>query len=337
MKRRLLAVFDAEETYMYHLVEYLNCEMSNIFDVKGFTNIEELLNFCNKSQIDILLVSSDEVNYLENQSQIKKIIVLYQDTYNVCNNYSGVNKYQSADNLIRELVNYCNVEETETGYCLNDSHKKTKIIGVYSPVNDPSKNHFSLALSYIYSKICPTLYFNLEEFSGLSKILFKDFDMDLSDLFYFYNQSPNKLSVKLFSAIQSVYDIDFMPTMKYCCDLRNINVSQWRNFIYKVIENTDYEIIILDLSNMINDIIPIFEMCTTIYMPSKNDFLSRARYDEFEEYFLNSEREDVLKKFIKIEVPCNSLIETETNYIDNLLLSPFISCVKDIVRENKGF
>lgn len=330
MKKKLLAVFDVEESYLFHLMEYLTNKMKNVFYVKGFTDMQELLKFCSQTQIDILLILPDYLKDVQNNFNIIDIILLgYPDCNTLEGSYPVINKFQSAENLMKEVINYCSSEGETNSLYLSDTWHDTKIIGIYSPACDYGKTAFALALTYIYSKDSESLYMNLEEFSGVSKLFLSGYQKDLSDLFYFYMESPNKLSQELISTIQSVCGIDIIPPLKYSNDLRDIKVDEWKDFIYKITDATEYKVIILDLNNMINDVISLLEICSEIYIPIKNDSLSDARLSEFDEFLINTGKEEILSKMIVFNMLESYPPDFDANYIENLFLSPFVSFVEE--------
>lgn len=333
MKKRL-AIFDPEESYTINLIEYLINKTGNLFEIIGFTDIHELLHYAASAEIDILLISQQEVSKVMEQPNIKQIIGLEsREEREVCS-YPLVYKYQSADIIIREVLEYCPVKEEDYKKAVKSNN--TEIIGIYSPVNACGKTSFAMVMAHIYSKGFQTLYINAEEFSGLSYLLSKKFSYDLSDLFYFYKQSPYKLSTKIFSVVQSLYGIDYIPPMSYSTDLRNIDPKEWQGLLSGIMEYSGYEIIILDLSSMVKDVFPLLKECTSIYMPIKRDAVSLSKVREFEEYITYTDNESLLKKITKIEIPEKYLIHEEDNYLEQMLLSPFTNYVRTIIKESFG-
>ena len=47
----------------------------------------------------------------------------------------------------------------------------------------------------------------------------------------------------------------------------------------------------------------IMEKCSVIYMPERHDFFSQGKIMQFEEYMRNTQKDWVLDKVIKVEVP----------------------------------
>lgn len=334
MKKRLLAVLDLEESYTTHIIDYLNSKMNDLLLAKGFTNIHDLMEFCETTVVDILLISEREATGVINESNIKSIIALTTgEGTRLDENIPMINKYQSADKLIKEVLEYSiNTEET----FLSVNYKNSKIIGIYSPVSGCGKTTFAITMAHIYSKTFPTLYINAEEFSGLSSLLAKDFTSNLSDLFYFYKNSPNKFLGKIFTTIHSIYDIDFIPPLSYSYDLRNIESEEWKDFIFRIIEYSNYEVVIIDLSNMVKDVFSLLEFCSIVFMPIKNDYISRLKLDEFEEFITQVGRKELLDRIVKVEIPLEYLNHPCVDYIDHVLLSPFTNYVRTLIKESDG-
>lgn len=334
MKKRLLALFDPEEPYMFNLIEYLN-KMDTIFEIKGFTDRNEFLQFCSLTCIDILLIADTEAGYATSVLNVKQIIILKSGREIGVWPYPLIYKYQSADNIIKEVLECCPDEE-ETKYPAYIKRKNINIIGVYSPINRCKKTSFAITMANIYSKSIPTLYINTEEFSGLSNLLSKDFRDDLSDLFYFLKSSPQKFPAKVFSTIQSLYDIDFIPPMRYAADLKNIEANEWKEFLGNLIDCTDYRVIIFDWGNTVKDIFSLIELCDLLYMPFKSDIISKSKLLEFENYMKSIKEEEFLDRIFKLDIPSEYSMQYTDNYFEHLLLSPFTNYVKEIIKENTG-
>ncbi|SHJ43841.1 P-loop NTPase family protein [Parasporobacterium paucivorans] len=335
MKKRLFVVFDMEESYSLRLVSFLIDMAGNIFDIRGFTDVEEFRRFCHEKEVEILLINEESLPFIEAEGMTARFILLKECAeMEMKFPYPGVYKYQPADQLIKEVLELCPLPE-ERDFFNRKEGGGAKILGVYSPVNGCGKTSFALSLTHMYSKNGTALYINLEDYSGLSKLLSSEFSNDISDLFYFYKQSHEKLSAKLFSTILTRHDIDIIPPIRYCRDLRNLEPEEWRDFICRIAEVSGYEIIVLDLSNMVGDVIPLLEMCRMIYMPVKRNELARARVQEFQEYVKNIGKEELLLKTKQMEIPGGYFLHTGNHYIESLLLSPFAGYVKDMAEEGE--
>ena len=149
MKSRILAVCDWEETYADRLMEYLNVRQVSPFYVRTFTSITALEDFANQEEIEVVLLSSElleELTDREMQSlHIGKMILLTQGPVpEELNGMPAIYKYQSAENIIREVL-CIYAEEAQPFLQAALLKNEVMLYGVYSPVHRIGKTAFALA------------------------------------------------------------------------------------------------------------------------------------------------------------------------------------------------
>ena len=105
--------------------------------------------------------------------------------------YPAVYKYQSVDNILREIMYYYSDQNGEEEYYAG-IHRENRVIGVYAPSDGIRKNKFALTLGQILAEERSVLYLNLEECSGLSEILGGN-HWNLSDLIYYLRHNVSDL------------------------------------------------------------------------------------------------------------------------------------------------
>lgn len=333
MKKRPFAIFDREEAYTFRLVSFISEVAENIFDIRGFTDPEEFCRYCNEKAVEILLINEKNLMDLPGDLEYPGIILLREERENITpTSHPVISKYQSAEQIVQEILElFPSKADSEIPDALKSIH--TEITGIYSPVNGCGKTSFALAATHLYGKRGSALYINLEDYSGLSTLLSMNSSNDISDLYYFYKQSHEKFASKLFSSVLSRYNIDMLPPIRYCRDLRNLQPEEWCEFIYQIIEASGFERVVLDISHMIGDAVPMLEMCSRIFVPTRRNELAGARMQEFEEYLTKIGKEEILLKMYRMEIPGGYFLQGKGHYIENLLLGPFSGYVKDMLEE----
>lgn len=332
MQTKVLAIYDLDEDYANHLMEYISDKQGFPFKVIVFTNEEELVKYVAKNHIEILLVLDEAMKENIDKENIEKIILLSSGEILAEHvDYDYLFKYQSAESIVKEILEcYADIHKGEV---LPICKGSAEIIGVYSPIGRVGKTTFSLTLGQVLASDSSVLYINMEEFSAFEKIFLQSQRGDLSDLMYYYKQNPEVLSIKLQAIVGNIHGLDYVPSMEFSEDLRNLEAREWITLVKKIAEMGTYDKIILDLSNMVRNILDVLDICDLIYMPITDDRISLMKISVFEECVLRSEKENLLNRIVKIKLPQSIKQEWEENYLEGQLWGELGDYVRKIVKE----
>lgn len=305
MKKSIFAVCDLEEAYVWNLTEYMNERKSTPFEVQAFTNVESLAEFAGKHSIELLLISTSAMNETIRDLNVERIIILSEgEMPDYLQHEPRVYKYQSSDSLIAEVMNYY----AESGPLLHpalleESDFRLKILGIYSPINRVGKTTFALTLGEILAESRKVLYLNLEDYNGFETILGETYRSDISDLIYFSRQKEGNLLFKLNSVIRSLDRLDYIPPAFLPCDLREVHYEEWIRFIREIGCCGEYDVLILDIGNHIEEVFQILRQCQKIYMPVLEDDFSRAKLFQFEKNLNALDYQEIWGKIHRLHLP----------------------------------
>ena len=59
MVKKILALCDGEENYLYHMADYLERKDMQPFVVRAFTNTDQLKKFMNNNETELLLIAEN--------------------------------------------------------------------------------------------------------------------------------------------------------------------------------------------------------------------------------------------------------------------------------------
>ena len=321
----ILAICDLDEGYVRCFAEYFQNKRSLPFSIYGFSKEKELIEFLKEEKAEMLLISSKMLNEKIESAASCRIILLSEGGLvgetSEEGKYSTIYKFQSTEDILREVMEYYSQLDIATVQTAIDS-EKAQTLGVYSPVSRCGKTTFAVTLGQVLAKKKRVLYVNMEEFSGLRILFGKDFTGDLSDLLYYQKLNPTGLKIKLKTVIHTINGLDMIPPMVFSEDLRGIDRSQWEQLLKYLAAECDYEVIVLDISNMVKNQIDILFLCDRVYMPVLSDPVAGAKVREFEHYLIRSTREQALYRIQKIQLPKLNDTFLRENYMERLLLSP---------------
>ena len=129
------------------------------------------------------------------------------------------------------------------------------------------------------------LYLNLETYAGMGGY-FRDQDApDLANVLYYAKQERDDIGIRIASMVKRMGDLDYIPPMKVWTDLRAVHTEEWKTLFERLISQSVYSVIILDIGNGMEDVFQLLRLCDQILMPCAEDV-----YQYGEKYASDSKR-----------------------------------------------
>lgn len=303
MNKKILAIFDGEENYAYRLMDFIGEKMNLPFEVYVFTNEEKFYSCIRIKDIECLLISESAYKKEVETLKIPHIIILSESGKNLNKALRHINKYQSSENILHEIMEYYTDKSEIIPATFRTGLERMRVIGIYTPIGRCLQTTFSLTLGQMLAKKYKTLYLNFETYSGFSQMLSRSFSNDISDLMYYFECAREKLSYRIESMVENVNGLDFIPPAQIYQNLAGIRGDQWIDLFHEMEKATEYEFLILDLTDGIMDLWDILRSCDHIYTISREDGLAMAKVDQYERALENMDYGDVSAKTTKWKLP----------------------------------
>lgn len=303
MEKRILAIFDSEESYAYRLMDFISEKESVPFEVHVFTKGEKFFPYAGKEEIECLLVSESTYQKKLESLKIPHIIILSESGNNLNNTLCHINKYQSCDHILQEIMAYYTEKSQDAGQIFRTGTRKMSIIGIYTPVGRCLQTTFSLTLGQMLARRFKILYLNFETYSGLGRMLGRDFKTDIADLAYYYNCAREKLFYRMESMIETVNGMDFIPPADIYQNLAGIRGTQWVDLFREIEKVSEYEYLLLDLSDSIMDLWEVLRNCDRVYTITREDALAEAKVEQYEKALESTDYGDITAKTKKWHLP----------------------------------
>lgn len=331
-KKSVFAVCDTEIEYAYHFMEYLMKKKNIPFEIQAFTSPEVLADFARSHPVEILLISDKAITEEIRQLPIRQIILLSEGVHDPSlDQFPAVYKYQSSDNVIREVMACYGVENEVIVGQNQVTKKEMRIIGVYSPVGRTQKTSFALALGQILGRDRAVLYLNLESYSGFEQILETHFDRGLSDILYYARQQNSGIVYKIAGMVQTIQNLDFLPPALFPMDIQTTKYEEWLWLFRQLEQNSSYEVLILDLGDAVCDLYQLLDYCTEIYVPIRQDVISMAKIAQFEQTLQLWDSASVMEKIRKIRIPFCAAGKTGKAWVEELAWSELGDYVRKLL------
>lgn len=334
MRKSVLAICDLEAMYVYNLMEYIHSRKGEEFEVQAFTGADSLVSFASERQIEILLIADGVMCDRIRNLNIKKIMILSEgEQIKELAEYPALYKYQSADSLVREVLECYAQIKTPSKAAL--FRPKVELIGIYSPVKRTGKTSFALTLGQLLASSRAVLYLNLEDYAGFEGLMNQTFSSDISDLMYFAGQGKGTMVCRLGSMVQTVNNLDYIPPAFSPFDLRSVRGEDWLFLLDDLCSYGSYDIILLDLGEQVDNLPEILNRCGKIYMPVREDSLAASKIQQYEKVMLAREYEEVLQKTRKLKLPYHSSFGKKEHYVEQLIWGELGDYVRRLIREEE--
>ncbi len=327
MTKSIFVVFSEDEEYAKSWGNYIRKKSNIPYDFKIFSDLEKLRDFSSKENIDVLLLEKEE------KLRAKMIFVLYEKLPVVENEgFRYICKFQSANDIISQIAEICTLEG-KNHVKSSEKINKTKVIGIYSPINRCLKTIFSVILAKCISKNNSALYLNFEEYSALSEIFPNEQTTNLSDLLFYYKQGAPFLGMRFLAAVSRWDNLDYIFPPANKEDVRRAETEELISFLEALKENGDYKYFVIDLGSDICEICKLLEYCDEVIMPIRKDTISKAKLKDFEKMYSEENYKNLEEKIVKVDLSRfeDSFTSCNVEHLENSELGGF---VKEAV---KGF
>lgn len=335
MKRKTMAIVDGEHGYAYYFMEHFNQQGDFPFEMIAFTGKDVFVEYTNKNKVDLLLISEKLMEMgLEDLVEGKVILLSEGNIPKAFKNYESVYKYQSSEALIREVLTIYG-KETKNLDSVIFSGKSSFLMGVYSPLARVRKTSFALVAGQILAEEKSTLYVNLETYSGFEDIFQENYEHTFDELLYYAKDRDTSFIYRLKSMVYHLGKLDYIAPAKNPKDFFSMNYGEWKDFFELLQSQGNYRIIIIDFGEGLEDLFHLLGLCDAIYMPVKDDKISRGKILQFENLMRMWDGIPILEKIKKISLPKEGEEKDSACLIEELLWGEFGSYVREVLRKEE--
>ena len=283
MKSRNLVVCDTEEEYAKALAMFFMRKKELMLQVHVCSSVGHAEALGKELRADILLAAAECAGEVQEKVRAEKVFVLSTGRKSAEKaEYLALYKYQSGEKMLSCIIQECaelfDAEDMSQGMSGN---KKQKIIGVFSPVHRIGKTEYALKLGEKLAETENVLYLNLEVFAGIGGH-FKQEGQTLADVLYYARQEKGNLGLMLTTLVCHRGNLDYVLPVPISEDLKEVHGSEWALLVNKILEQSIYETIVLDIGDGIPELYQLLKSCAEVHMPVLEDDYSKAKLLQFE-------------------------------------------------------
>ena len=281
MSDKNVVICDREIRYANGLGENIAEREDLAVKVYVCSSFEHVLELEQAKKIHIFIVD-EEITYAQRtQIGANQVFVLARGKVaDLGEEEWAIGKYQCADEIIRQVFEFY-VDRTKENVMRCMYKERARLVAVYSPIHRVGKTTFALALGRECAKSKKVLYLNLEEYAGME--VSQDTNMNLGDLLYYLRQGNGNLGIRLQAAVKEDEGLDVVPPIPVVLDLKEVTREEWEALITQLLENSLYEMVVLDVGESVQGLFPLLELCDRVYMPVLDDEISRRKVKQYQD------------------------------------------------------
>jgi len=259
-------ICDTQKSYSENLFRRLSEKLSGYFQFHVFHDIENLKIAAKSMQVNILLIGEEYGKEDRDEIPARQKYLLIGEK--IPNERSPTEipffRYQSVSSMLELLLQEKNQENSEVQthqiQLVSDRSQTVKanvngLIGIYSPVHRIGKTRFAMRMGRVLSESIPTLYLNLEGYSGLNYYLPEESGMNLGDLLYYMKQESINPVWKISTLISHMNGLDYIAPIRAEQDFREVTKEEWNQLLDLILEKSIYKVIILDLGDVLQELL----------------------------------------------------------------------------------
>ena len=246
-------ICDTQKSYSENLFRRLSEKLSGYFQFHVFHDIENLKIAAKSMQVNILLIGEEYGKEDRDEIPARQKYLLIGEK--IPNERSPTEipffQYQSVSSmlelLLQEKVQENSEVQTNQIQLVSDRSQTVKanvngLIGIYSPVHRIGKTRFAMRMGRVLSESIPTLYLNLEGYSGLNYYLPEESGMNLGDLLYYMKQESINPVWKISTLISHMNGLDYIAPIRAEQDFREVTKEEWNQLLDLILEKSIYKV-----------------------------------------------------------------------------------------------
>ena len=248
MESKNLVICDPETKFASAFAQYLTRQKELAVRVRTCSDLSYVLAIQEKEKIDFLFISSEYPEDSRKQVKAGMVFVIAPEREVALENREvPIYKYQPGDQILAEMIRQCSMSGDEKQIFLKITGKKNcRVIAVYSPVRRIGKTTYAIRLGRKLAKEANVLYLGMETYGGEGGH-FPAGTQTLADVLYYARQEQSNIGTVLTTIVRHSENLDYIVPMPVSEDIKEIDSEEWIRLIQKIIEQSIYEIVILDM------------------------------------------------------------------------------------------
>lgn len=314
MSKTTLAICMKDLEYQNRFVSCFMNHYNHQYELHVFTNPQQMETSALEEYAVIITgeYSTDEMTIFVERGEV--ILNLKEDFGKnkeiVEEKFVCTEKYQEVYKIVEliECLIADNVSEGKT----SSQRRDYELLGIYSLTQEMYQAPFAALLGKIYGEQRKVLILDLQSYSGLSEMEDGMATMGLEDLLS-VALTGNYSKSRVLECIQHESNWDYICSVQNNQCLAEGTKELYESMIELFVQELGYEVIIINFGAVFLGQLELMEQCQVLYLLNEKAGEGTWREKIFERELLRQEKESLLQKIRKVEIPQNSNREITWN------------------------
>lgn len=319
-----MVIADIDGYYACSLAKWITDNHSALISLEVYTKQDSVLEFLQSEgrKPDILLVSQDFLEVCREEPCAKTTIILCpKGSMDKYPQYYCINKYQPADVLFNQIIDYYSETCNDGGHLAKGS-SKTKVVNIFAPQGASGKTTISLLLAHQLALLGhKTLYISFRSLNNtvlsfMQGTLAENLHNSFSRLVYYVKQNKSNLAFKINSLIAKDRETSlcFLVPSHCSLELDELTGSELASIISEIKATGNFEYIItVSDSSITQKSLSLLESADIVLMPVKPDLHSIDRIAFFDRELKKIESAHKIEVRSKIFIMLNNCSQNSGN------------------------
>lgn len=336
MKKIKIAICDKELEYGSHLARFLLEHEEDRCEVCVYTKGELLYSDLELDMPDVILCTypfyqASLSERREEQQRTRPVIILLNDgeIEDVGDNCYIIDKYQSAEAIVRAIYRAL----AQDGDVASRSYSVGRqILGVFAPWQQEISTLFALTLAQVLAKEQRVLYISLQECAGFGGLFGQEYEYDLSDVVVMLRDGSKEVYAGIRSVLHRIGETDYIPPVCNPENAAEISGDDIAQLLGILREQSDYEVVVLELGALSQGSYRMLSECDVIYSPYHESRIQQCRREQLEDSMHTAGQQEVLERMQYLKVPrVNTISLGGENFAGQLVWSELGSYIREHV------
>lgn len=275
-----IVICDSEWSYAFHLQEYLYASSRIPCPVCIYTETAILLREQRPEETLLLVIAESEFDPVVCEQGFHPVLILNESSRMLSAGWPDVSKYQSMDHILAAIL--ANADPERLGSTPAIRHAgDLQLIGFYTPLTHCLQTTFALTFGEVLGEEHKVLYLNFENWPAVSCALQSQPEGSVQELLYLNEGAKEKVAARLRQLVVREANLDLLPPLQNFVQLQAVPREAWTDLLETIREVSEYEYLLLDLSESVQGLLELLGQCRRIYTMTRE---GRAAEVQLEAY-----------------------------------------------------
>lgn len=302
MKQNALILCDSEADYAEEMADYLSKDKVFPCRIVVCTRKEELDHFLETYSVQLLVLAESFVGMSLPVWSRSRMVILNESGRVHWSDVKNIDKYQKAELIKSELIRYFLRQQMPETTIIN-ANKRASCIGFYSPIRRCLQTTTAIAYGQLLAEQERVLYLNFEYYAALPTEEEEDERPDMMALLFYGDCSGEEFELQIRSMRKSLGNWDYILPMRNGENLTSLEVVDWMRVIEKCRALPEYDVIVLDISDSMQGVFEILNMCERVFTLTKADSKAQMKMLHYESLLEQKGYKSIVEKTRKLMLP----------------------------------